>query len=122
MSANPGGRSKVDKRFGDVWDKRDEYPGFDGIEKAAALLAEIAFGKDGQPKDRLRAIEIWMSYRCGKPKETVDVGFGVSPEQLAMLEALKLTPVQRVARQHELAESDEDPPLEATESDEPTEG
>jgi hypothetical protein len=107
-SGNPGGRSKVDKRFGDVWDKREEYPGLDGIEKAAALLADIAFNAKESARDRMRAAELFMHYRVGKPREKIELEGSIAPGAIAFIDALRMTPHERrlLAAQESTADDD----------------
>lgn len=73
QTGNPGGRSKIDKRFRDAWKAYEGGTGADGIEKAANLLAEIAFSAKETSRNRLEALRLWLAYACGKPKETVEI-------------------------------------------------
>lgn len=47
--------------------------------------------------DRIRAIEITLDRLLGKPLQSVDIdaSVGISPEQVAIMAALKLTPHER---------------------------
>jgi hypothetical protein len=98
QSGNPGGKPKgiveIQKRIAELTDGGD----------ALILFAlRVMFGQeDGMTSESSRAYahRFLVERVWGRPKETVDVNVGqqLSPEQKAMLEALKLSPHDRRER------------------------
>lgn len=116
QSGNPGGRPKGLARL--VRDliaaKVEEDPVLGKIDGWAAItlrLYEVAIGRKECPeKDRLAAAKLLYDRAGGLPRQEVEVSGGVTPEQAALVEALKMSPHERAQR---IAE------LRATEAQEP---
>lgn len=104
-SGNPGGRprgieAKLRERFGD-----------DAITLIGVLVqlgrGEVPEGYGGETEiktsDRIRACEIVLDRILGKPTQAIEgaVDVSLSPTQIAVMEALKLTPHER--RQQRIA-------------------
>jgi hypothetical protein len=106
-SANPGGRPKGLRRI------FDEVVGEQGVKKALEALASIAYGPLSSAAAmhvRVRAIELLLDRRYGKPHQTLDVGTaeGQSSGALATLTAAELE-ARRAALQRMLAPAAEEP-------------
>ena len=109
QSGNPGGRPlgldrRLRERFGD------------DVEKIVEVLKDLALGRnpDGyaeeiKTSDRIKAGAEVIDRVIGKARQTVegDLSIGVSPEQLAMLAALQLSPHERSKRLAEIAAEDD---------------
>ena len=106
VSGNPGGTTlsllrQAREKFGDRY--------LDLVD----LAVRIAFGetpdgyKDIKPADRRAFAEMALNRIGGKPKEHVEISGGVTPEQAALLEALRMTPHERRLAQDSTAAEDD---------------
>jgi hypothetical protein len=103
VSGNPAGRPSIAKILGAV-----------GLttSKASIELFEFAFRVIRDPKESMRnRIRMWEAispHILGRPKENIEISGGLTPEQIALFEALKLTPHERrLAAQDSTVSEDE---------------
>ena len=122
QSGNPGGRPKgierqVREQIAAYKSTGKDGAELDGWAAIARRLYETATGVTVGAKaaDENTAAKLLYERGYGRARETVDLSVGVTPEQQAILEALKLTPLQRAARLREIADGDEDPEIDAPE-------
>jgi len=100
QSGNPAGRPKgVEGRVREVLESRsyaaNDGKSYTGVEAVIHLLLDIAFNPGEQAKDRISAAEKVVDRGYGKPKESLEVSGGMTPEQQALLDALRMTPHER---------------------------
>lgn len=111
QSGNPDGRLKgVEKRARAVIEARS-YKAHDGqtytgLEALIHLYLDIAFDETQMAKDRLKAGETAVDRGFGKVKESVEVTGGISPDQQALLDALRMTPHERRLAAQDSTEDD----------------
>jgi hypothetical protein len=118
---NAAGRMKgVEQRTRAVIEARsytaadgNTYTGFDAL---IHLHLDIAYSSNERTKDRLQAAGAALDRGYGKPKQALEVSGGVPEEQLAALEALRMTPHERrqaMEAQDSTAPANEDVSAEA---------
>lgn len=113
-SGNPGGRPKGLARL--VRDliaaKVEEDPvlgKIDGWAKITLRLYDLATGRiDANEKDRTAAAKLLYDRAGGLPRQEVELSGGVTPEQAALVEALKMSPHERDKRIAELRAQESD--------------
>lgn len=113
QSGNPGGRQKGLARL--VRDliaaKVEEDPILGKIDGWAAItlrLYEVAVGRQEgvAEKDRITAAKLLYDRAGGLPRQEVELSGGVTPEQAALVEALKMSPHERDKRIAEIKQSE----------------
>ncbi len=111
-SGNPGGRPRgVEGRARAVIESRT-YKAADGEtyagpEALVHLYLDIAYDDDEATKERLKAAELAIDRGYGKAKQSVEVSGGISPDQQALLDALRMTPHERRLAQDTTATEDD---------------
>lgn len=100
QSGNPSGRRKggIERLTQDEIEAfTHDFEGEIGVLTGWKALRYRAFqiALRGEDKDAIRAIEWLHSRAFGKPKEEVALTGGLSPEQQALFEALRMTPHER---------------------------
>ncbi len=102
QSGNPGGREKgAERRAKEAAEAReyiaDDGQKYTGREALYHALLDIAFDRDEKARDRTGAIVAFLDRVDGKPKQAVSVSGEVDPANLALLDALRMTPHERRA-------------------------
>ena len=108
QSGNPGGRPKGLARLVRdlIASKVEDDPilgKIDGWTAITLRLYDLALGRIPAPeKDRTAAAKLLYDRAGGLPRQEVELSGGVTPEQAALVEALKMSPHERAQRIAEL--------------------
>ena len=111
-SGNPGGRPKgLARLVRDLIAARvEEDPVLGKIDGWTAItlrLYDLAVGRIAAPeKDRAAAAKLLYDRAGGLPRQEVELSGGVTPEQAALVEALKMSPHERDKRIAEIKQSE----------------
>lgn len=100
QSGNPGGRKRgVEKWFRKVAEERvyiaKDGTKYTGLDALAHVLLDIAYDHDEQARDRRAAVDSFVDRGWGKVKEQHEITGGMTPEQAAFFEAIRMTPHER---------------------------
>jgi len=112
-SGNPGGYSKsareANERMRVVLQAAADLKAADG--NGSKLIADrlVEIIRNGEPRESLKAIEIWLERVHGKVKDHVELSGAMTEDQAALLEAWRMTPHER--RKALEAEALDDAPL-----------
>ncbi len=112
QSGNPGGREKgAERRAKEAADGRtytakngETYKGTDAL---LHVLLDIAFDVSEKARDRVSAAGMYLDRAHGKAKQAVDVTGALDVDQIALIDALRMTPHERRKRLAEIDAEDQ---------------